>query len=353
MLPPELPADDPGLLPAAAGARRRAPRPVAQPQPPAAVRLQQPRRLQEHAARALHAERPPAVRPRLSAGRRRRVLPPPRAPPRSPPRAPHPQCASEQGLPHSLVSITPLFPLYVCDGGLVILSRFPLRYRDQIAFAASLFPQRLLSRGALYALLPCSDRRALHVVTTHLLPVSDDPAAPAVRRRQVRELVAFIAKKTRGDAHPILLCGDFSISASTGGSARVAPAAADDPADDLRAPIVYVEDDTDEYLRLVYALSELGQVRDVLYTTLARHPVTVGDTFFDEADTEQPLETVLTPPADLRSKRCQDYIFVIERGEALRDSFADVMPFDVRDQPFPFLSNHYGVTAVLDCSAPE
>ena len=67
--------------------------------------------------------------------------------------------------------------------------------------------------------------------------------------------------------------------------------------------IKYVEEQSDEYVQLIDKLSDIGIVKDIMYSGLNRHPVTTGDTFFVQ-NKEVAMETILTPKEDQFSKRC-------------------------------------------------
>ncbi|ELP88059.1 hypothetical protein EIN_221920 [Entamoeba invadens IP1] len=265
------------------------------------------------------------------------------------------ECSAEVGLCYSHVSLTPILPCFLCDGGLMILSRMPLLNRDQYVFKKSVFPDSLFSRGILYAKVHPNNTTTIHLFNTHLQPISKDEKAKEVRRHQLDEVVKFIQKKTAKDNFPILVCGDFSVNAleSTPGVVEnvivQSSEASDDEKETLGKDIIkYVEEQTDEYIQVINSLSLIGTVKDVMYSGLQRHPVTLGDTYF-EGNTEMPLETVLTKPDDQYSKRCQDFIFTITRSKELEIVEPYVHTYDVADEEIQFLSSHYALSCSVKC----
>ncbi|KAL7720301.1 sphingomyelin phosphodiesterase [Entamoeba marina] len=262
------------------------------------------------------------------------------------------ECAGELGFSYSLVSITPLLPCFICDGGLIILSKIPIKKRDQYVFKSKLYPQSLLSRGVLYSKLSPNESSSIHLFTTHLHPINQNFKSNIIRQQQLAELVSFIKQKTKNDTHPIIVCGDFSLNALEKAEMVAGESfwnsSETNETECSKEFVKYVEEQTDDYIGLMYYLSEIGSVKDVIYNNLHRHPVTTGDTYYEE-DTELPLETILTPENDLLSKRCEDFIFVISRGKNLVEQNSSVHTFDVNDQEFNFLSSHYGLSCEFEC----
>ena len=263
------------------------------------------------------------------------------------------ESASELGLKYSLVSITPMLPCFICDGGLIILSRIPLVKRDQYVFTSRLYPDSLLSRGVLYSKLSPNAHSCIHLFNTHIFPAGSDEESKRVHLNQINECVDYVKKMTANDNYPIILCGDFSVNALQKAETVVDLEHwenNDNSEDTLDKPIIkYVEEQTDEYIQLIYKLTTIGQVKDVIFNGLNRHPITTGDTYFDRSNIERPLETILTKDKDLYSKKCEDYIFLITRGQYLQDSSPYVHTFDVENEDFQFLSNHYGLSVDFVC----
>lgn len=226
-----------------------------------------------------------------------------------------------------------------------------LHDRDQYVFKETLYPQSLLSRGVLYAKLIPNDSRQIHIFNTQLQPVSKDANSKLVRMKQLHELVKFMKKKTQGDDHPIILCGDFGINALEKAETVVDEEfweTGDTEEIGLKDAIKYIEEKSDEYIHLVDLLTDIGTVSDVIYNGLGRHPVTVGDTKYD-GQTEIALETVLTSSIDQYSKRSQDFIFTITRKDDLAVNHPALHTYDVNDESIHFLSSHYGLSCEVQC----
>lgn len=101
------------------------------------------------------------------------------------------------------------------DGGLLILSKFPILEQDRIIFSESAGADALASKGCLYALveLPKTSEQ-LHVFTTH---TQSGEALPIerIRHGQIEELAKFVESKvadTKEDI-PVLVAGDFNLDA--------------------------------------------------------------------------------------------------------------------------------------------
>jgi len=111
------------------------------------------------------------------------------------------------------------------DGGLAILSTYPIIAASGFVYTKSLGLDSLANKGALYArinLAPASKREDcyIHVFVTHAQATrKNDPAGCAqVRKAQFKELRQFIQNATADkdggyDGYPIVLMGDFNVIA--------------------------------------------------------------------------------------------------------------------------------------------
>ncbi|KAJ1960429.1 hypothetical protein H4R35_007544, partial [Dimargaris xerosporica] len=106
------------------------------------------------------------------------------------------------------------------DGGLMILSRFPIVAADSIWYPRGKYSDWLAAKGALYAKIALNPSSHLHVFTTHtqasygrVTPLND--ATVAIRFDQFRLLHQFMAEKThdRLPGEPVLLQGDLNVDA--------------------------------------------------------------------------------------------------------------------------------------------
>jgi len=267
-----------------------------------------------------------------------------------------------------------LFPVpdFLVDGGLLLLSRFKIIEDDFLVYCKGVNSDRLAAKGVLYAKvsIPFGSEGqyiVFHLFTTHMQASyatnhSNNPNN-LVRERQILMLRDFIVSKIEGDGFPIILMGDFNVNGRKG------------PTDST---------DSDEYLQFLRLLDSPKHysIVDLLkYSFGGHHPVTVGDTVEKEGAPPIPKETALTNPIDWVCKGSVDYIFLLKRVQeiipvspdelsspstviATETSFSvnkthlvkltvhsddtKVEPFFVDGMPFTQLSDHYGVSTVLN-----
>ena len=95
------------------------------------------------------------------------------------------------------------------DDKLALASRLPIAAVDTLTFAAAAGADALAAKGALHARLVGGAGRAdvLEVYVTHL---QADAEQAEIRRRQIDELAAFVAR-TAYDAAPVLVLGDLNL----------------------------------------------------------------------------------------------------------------------------------------------
>ncbi|CAH0521329.1 unnamed protein product [Peronospora belbahrii] len=101
------------------------------------------------------------------------------------------------------------------DGGLLILSRYPIVERDQLAYSQGSGSDGVCAKGVLYARIQLSPdlSESLHVFTTHT-QAGDDRKEYTIRLAQLQEMHQFIAKTIQDDpGMPILIMGDFNLDA--------------------------------------------------------------------------------------------------------------------------------------------
>lgn len=237
------------------------------------------------------------------------------------------------------------------DGGLVILSRYPILEHDFIKFTYGVQSDALAEKGVLYAKIQIQDH-IFHFFNTHLQASYNDRKSLRnagknieVRNYQLETLRDFITSKTRNDMNPIIVLGDFNINGK-------------DEQDTTK--------ESEEYLTMFNIFQNAFQVNykveDILKECKGGHPSTVGD--YEIVDGQKiPKEVHLTHKNDLSLGKRLDYIFWIlneqyelqkfrkeDEVQELISKFrltSDVYPFFVEGKPFTQLSDHYGVGLYL------
>ncbi|KAJ1871216.1 hypothetical protein H4R22_004055 [Coemansia sp. RSA 1290] len=267
------------------------------------------------------------------------------------------------------------------DGGLAILSRYPIVASESLVYQRGIGPDWLAKKGVLYAKiqaqLPDREPTHVHIFTTHTQASYGEVliTQPDVKRRlaQLFEFHKFLERilpQYRAAGEPVVLSGDFNV---------------DSRDHELSEPksIPYereVEDGvqtSDEGAAMLSVLqghgidpSVLGpdnkdtfrgktiiELHDALYERLGYHPVTFGNIVVDKDGTVRPRETVLTTQQDNMVMHSIDYILwynpdAEEQKNNVVAQLADVgvTPNFTPGQPFTQISDHYGVSAEIHFS---
>ncbi|RLN93566.1 hypothetical protein BBJ28_00001713 [Nothophytophthora sp. Chile5] len=126
------------------------------------------------------------------------------------------RAAYAMGFRYHCGSVWPrLLDPHLIDGGLLILSRFPIVERDQLAFSQGSGSDGICAKGVLYARIQLSPdlSDSLHVFTTHT-QAGDHQKEYGIRHAQLQEMHRFVARTIREDPGvPVLITGDFNLDA--------------------------------------------------------------------------------------------------------------------------------------------
>ncbi|KAJ1966865.1 hypothetical protein IWQ62_002203 [Dispira parvispora] len=305
------------------------------------------------------------------------------------------RAAEEQGF-HYWITSPPksLWDLSI-DGGLLILSRYPIVEMDSVQYPRGEYSDWLASKGALFAKIALNPASHMYLFTTHtqasygrVTPLE----APSVKIRfnQFSILHEFIASKTsqRLPGEPVVLQGDLNVDARLH-----SPGHEED---------LYESRSSEEYLRMLEILRgtsfaspapnpvivskgsvplspltpsiNLGSTvdrhqpihrvafRDLVYHQYRYHPVTFADLEVLDDGQRVPRDQVLTDNSLHGSCQRLDFVFWADGEDypsysayaeptsrfAIQPVNTTVMPFFVeqKDIPAPFtqLSDHYGVS---------
>jgi len=278
--------------------------------------------------------------------------------------------ASKQGFFYFVTVNSPgMIGKSIADGGLVILSRFPITHKVFVPFRYGVLSDSLAEKGLLYARIKIKST-ILHLFTAHVqasyLDSTESQFEISFNTRlsqieQVNKFIFDILGKVKYEiSEKIILCGDFNV-------------------DSLqykykKPPFSSSKDDlNNEYDYLIAALSKNNfKIRDCFFHHKKYHPATYAERYDDPNE----VETVLTCEEDVSSNQSLDYIFEIfinsedyknEKkkslyidGESLKvekfivDSYVNLIQRDVivkRDHTQ--LSDHYGVSVLLNYKDEE
>ncbi|KAF2069907.1 hypothetical protein CYY_008778 [Polysphondylium violaceum] len=318
------------------------------------------------------------------------------------------QQAKTQGFLYSAASPLPPYfkSTFLVDGGLVVLSKYPIKETGYLLYTQGVDSDMLASKGVLYTKIQTSPDKMIHLFTTHLQASYAHPEVPgqvatstttatanpnikndSIRTIQLNQLRDFILSKTFDDQHTIILAGDLNVDGRT----------SRDNAKDSKTYIEMLDIlcntnkkytstlvDNNQLPASFYNNKKVFSVNDLLKQDCqGDHPPTVGDLFTTKQPTtnlplQVPRETALTNPNDYGCMKRLDYILILNRefdlsssnGAStspvnirlksdtssttsattapihLKDS-TKVEPFFIEGFPFTQLSDHYGVSTIL------
>ncbi|ETV94994.1 hypothetical protein H310_11321 [Aphanomyces invadans] len=250
--------------------------------------------------------------------------------------------AKEHGLAYHAAPVYPsLWSRQVVDGGVLILSRYPIRLSKTHQFTDGCGSDALAAKGVVYAQIQLggSPQHVLDVFTTHT-QAGDGQVATAVRWRQLEELAWFV-HTNRTPCTPAILGGDFNLDArhnvQFAGDAK---------------PIFTKCNESEGYRRLVRLLSSAcsgtpDTAAAVANVLASAHDVTNAN--------GHGVLSHLWPKARVDEVgKCIDYLFLLGPSTtsivhaAIDHGAADDSIVGVHPWPFTHLSDHWAITATLD-----
>ncbi|CAG8528962.1 6260_t:CDS:2 [Ambispora leptoticha] len=216
------------------------------------------------------------------------------------------------------------------DGGLVLLSKFPLHEREVTVYPIGCYSDRFSDKGALYAKIAITKNDCVHLFTTHTQASYSSAPPPneqsvVIRHQQLAHLRKFIDKcldaASRKPEELVLLVGDLNVNGR--------------PQLDPLNPAI-IQEDSAEYKCMIRILRGEGieanlanptlvdleelrfvaptviNIRDIVQERYGQHPVTFGDVYVDYKGYTYPRETVLTSSSDWKTTASLDYVLIID-----------------------------------------
>lgn len=262
---------------------------------------------------------------------------------------------------------------FLIDGGLAIVSKYPIVESEWRPFAPGVHSDRLAEKGILWAKVALNVDLGIyiHVFNAHTQSSYNDPVGTTswkVRERQTQVMLKFMEDITANDSYPAVLMGDLNIDARK------------------EMPKNSSSTEYKAFLELLNGMkSSRGAhdpepigfvVQDVLYDyNNNEHPVTFGDAVIGPNNEVKPLEVAFTKPHDYGTFQCLDYIFWMTRpgynrsetstsakrlagdkgaekltspnSKVLASKGSAVAKLFVEGQQFTQLSDHYGAEATF------
>ncbi|KAJ2160730.1 hypothetical protein GGF46_002031 [Coemansia sp. RSA 552] len=283
--------------------------------------------------------------------------------------------AEKLGFAYYMVSPRQFLWSVAIDGGLAILSRYPITETEELVYQRGMGPDWIPKKGVIYAKIAVKleeGETAVHVFTTHTQASYGEVVItqPDVKRRlaQLHEFHMFLEEvlpKHRQPGEAVVLTGDFNVDSrdhqlsdpervsyerdvedglktSNEGAAMMAV---------LRGhgidPALLGPDNQDTFKG-----REIIEFHDTLKERLGYHPVTFGNIMVGEDGTPRARETVLTTTQDNMVMHSIDYVIwhnpdASEQKHGIVASMLDVgvVPNFTPGMPFTQISDHYGVAA--------
>jgi len=280
--------------------------------------------------------------------------------------------AREAGFGYCAASPKPdTFSVHMIDGGLLMLSRFPIVASEYKSFSSGIGSDYYVNKGVLYAKIAIGESR-VHLFTTHCQATYDESLKYfATRAEQFNTFRKFIKETLAAHSYQendtVLLTGDFNVNSRS--SKKYQPHVIDSIPVLQGLESLKKREEFHEYDALVSCLSDdhKDEIENLVHKKFGEHPITFGDYVVNADNVRTPIETLLTHPECMCADESLDYIFkyvpkniknrfshivqeIKPRAKAeliLVEEDASVEKFFVKGHQFAQLSDHYGVKVTL------
>ena len=250
--------------------------------------------------------------------------------------------ARKLGFIYSAVPISPpFFSRQFMDSGLVVLSRFPITSVSFIPFQAQIYSDQFAAKGFQHCRIVVGGR-VVNVLNTHVQSDYNisDPLATAVKLRQLSQIGDYISNIPL-NIEPLILCGDINCNSIHW--------------DDQMIP--YLEQPSELYRKMIEHLG-FSEQNDLIRTFSPNNtrPATSFSTYVKKSGEE--VDTVRRhndhPEVQQNGWVCLprsvDYIFFkfpTDGNQWIRCIHAGCDELPAKSSEFPFLSDHFAVTATF------
>jgi len=284
------------------------------------------------------------------------------------------QKAKEAGfLFHASSPAIRTFSSYFIDGGLLILSRYPIIHSEFHPYPLGLGVDYYVQKGILYAKIRIGNA-ILHIFNSHTQANYDDKIKCFIKKTE--QLIVFqkyvndaLSRNNYKEEDLVLFMGDLNVDANS--KLRVHSQDLVNCPELQNFGLLSKSEEFSEYETLINCLSGNGQeeLQDLVFKDHKIHPVTFGEYYVTKKKEKIPLETVLTVKHSICTNQSLDYIFsyvpktllnVSEKKESSSQSerlivmkgSTKVDKFLVKGHNFTQLSDHYGVKVTLQYMKP-
>jgi endonuclease/exonuclease/phosphatase family metal-dependent hydrolase len=260
---------------------------------------------------------------------------------------------------HVEVPSPSFFSKHIIDAGLLILSRFPIIESEFRPFKYTVLNCTLCQKGVLYAKIKIKDSHLIvfnnHLQATYFnITIDQWNLCIKTRLDHIAEAAIFIkdiiTKRELNSSDTILYMGDFNVDAHK----------FENKIKKYRHLETYPL--PNEYQILLERLNELFITNDLWMKKYEKHPFTYGVT---GSESQPQYDTALVDKGDYNCEQTIDYMFEIfidkkdeeEQGKnkPLKKRYDSIQPeeFLVKDRKYQQLSDHFGISFVLDYQEKE
>lgn len=252
----------------------------------------------------------------------------------------------------------------IINGGLLILSRYPVVEADGRVFDPSIARDRIMAKGVIWAKIELPNKSHVHVFNTHLLATFNDvPENVYIMCKlraidQIRQLRIFIQDKLnkhydKGDL--AILCGDFNVDSLNDKFSCGTLFNYVELDKKLESLLMAERNELKFYEHILTYNNNLFKLSHIYYRDHQYFPITIGKYTVDDNGNKIPMEDVITAENERLDPLNLDHMYelIVNNREDnskvwVRPKSSKVEEFFVKNQVFMQLSDHYGLSLEIE-----
>lgn len=237
-----------------------------------------------------------------------------------------------------IIDLNGHFTQFLSDGGVMIVSKFPIKYAEQVQWPTGIKQDAACSKGGIYCMVELPNGKTLHLIDIHVQATYKfDPDAiqamtVVVRQQQfniLKQWILTIFSKFHVKRQDMfVMCGDFNMDALYMNKPikEYIKSVSVEGVKEGSADLIKLRESENLYsffINFMMMNNDKFELENVYYNQHNEFPITYGELNLDSKNNRVQEETYLTDEEEFFNLEALDYIFVIKPTAKYSKSIKD------------------------------